>query len=262
MLRLGLLLTPLIFCLCFALFVPFFSPYDANSTDLSAVRLAPSWAHFLGTDTLGRDLFTRIAYALRTSFIVGFGASFLAIIFALFYVFLARFFLYSVFMRALDAFLAFPALLLAMFFQSFLGGSLGVMVLVIAATHWCVVAKIFDSEIIKFQKLDFYLCAIVLGSTQFKAMLNEILPASLNLLIILFVLNVAHAIGNEATLSYFNLGVALGEPSLGVLLSDASKAIFIGAWWMIVFPLLALLMLILPLLALANALQDRLGVKI
>ena len=262
MLKNLLILSPFLLCALFTIFVPLINSENADLTALHSARLAPSLQHFFGTDFLGRDLFLRLANALRTSFLTGFLASFLSLVLAIFYVFLARLTFYNAFIRALDALLALPALLVVMFCQSFLGGSLSVMIAVIALTHWCVIAKSLDSEVTRFSKSDFYLCALGLGASKFKLLWREVLPASANLLLVLFILNVAHAISNEATLSFFNLGVGVGEACLGVLLNEASRALFIGDWWLILLPLLALLMMILPLLALANLLQDRLGVKL
>ncbi|NDJ27754.1 ABC transporter permease [Campylobacter sp. MIT 12-8780] len=257
-----LILSPFLFCLLFALFVPLLSPYDANLVDLSQARQYPSFKHFFGTDLLGRDLFVRCAYALRVSFFVGFIASFLALTIALVYAFVSRLFLHTFFLGVIDALLALPSLIIVMFVQSFLGANLFVMACIIALAHFAYIVKLLDNEIDKVQKTDFYLSAIVLGSTRLKALLRQVLPASLNIILVIFILNIAHAIGNEASLSFFGLGVNLGEASLGILLSEGAKAIFIGAWWLVVFPLFFLLLLILPLLALANFLQDSLGVKI
>ncbi|TQR32417.1 ABC transporter permease [Campylobacter sp. MIT 99-7217] len=256
--KISLSLAALSLCFLYALAVPLFSD-NANLINLEAINLAPSLEHFFGTDSLGRDLFTRLALALRISFLVGFVSSFLALFIAIFYVFLARLYFYNFFMRILDAFLAFPTLLLVMFFQSFFEGNLSTMIIILALTHWCIIAKSLDSELKRLSKSDFYLCAIALGSTKFKALLKELMPASFSLILILFILNIAHAISNEATLSFFNLGVKLGEASLGTLLNEASKAFFTGSWWQIIFPLLALLMLIMPLLSLANLAQKGLA---
>ena len=84
----------------------------------------------------------------------------------------------------------------------------------------------------------------------------------MNLLLVLFILNIAHAISHEATLSFFGLGVSLDEVSLGRLLDEGAKTVFIGAWWLVIFPVAFLLMLILPLLALASNLQGNLGVRV
>lgn len=248
-----LLFSPFIICVLFALFVPFISSHSVNLNELANARMSPNLSHFFGTDLLGNDLFTQIAYALRVSFFVGFVAAFMSIVLAIIYTLLARCFFYDFFIRSLDAILAFPNLLLIMFFQSFFGGNLLMMAFIIALGHFAFIAKLLDSELNRLMKSDFYLCALALGSTRLKAFYTDLLPACINLLFVLFVLNVAHSIGSEATLSFFGLGVNLDEVSLGKLLNEGAKAIFTGTWWLIVFPVVFLLALILPLFAFASS---------
>lgn len=257
-----LFLSPLIMCILIAIFVPIFSHFEPNFSDLDKSNLAPNFTHFFGTDLLGRDLFTQIAYALRISIFVGFASAFLSVIFAIFYVLLARFLFYNFLMRSLDAILALPSLILIMFFQAIFGGNLLTMCLIIALSHFAAMAKLLDSELNSLMKSDFYLCAISLGSTKFRAFIRDLLPACVNLFLVLFIFQIAHAISNEAVLSFFGFGVSLDDFSLGRLLNDGAKAVFIGAWWLILFPVLFLLFLILPLLNFANLMQDKLGVKI
>ncbi|WP_291950484.1 ABC transporter permease [Campylobacter sp.] len=239
-----------------ALFAPFLSTHDPILIDLNTAKIPPNLTYIFGTDILGRDIFSRILYALRVSLFVGVSAAFLSIIFALIYVFISRFFAYVFFSRLLDMLLALPSLLVIMFFQSFLVGSLWSMIFIIALGHFAFAAKVVDNQLNKFQKLEFYQNAIVLGSTRLKALFNELLPACLNLLFVLFILHIAHSITAEATLSFFGLGVELSTPSLGNMLNDVSKAVFLGFWWMIIFPVVFILLLILPLLALANDIQE------
>ena len=262
MLRISLTIIPFIACAVFALVVPYFSQYALDSSGLESAKIAPNFTHFFGTDLLGKDLFTQIAYGLRVSILVGFSASFMAIIFAIAFVLISRCFFYNFFMRSLDAILAMPNLLIVLFFQSFLGGGLLTMSFVIALGHFAFIAKVLDSAVDSAMKSEFYLCAISLGSTRFRAFYNDLLPPCINLLAVLFVINIAHSISHEATLSFFGLGVPLDCASLGVLLGDGARAIFSGAWWIVVYPVIFLLALMLPLLGVASALQNRFGVKI
>lgn len=255
-----LFLTPLWLLIILAFFVPYFSVYDINLGSLSALYEAPNLEHFFGTDNLGRDLFTRLFYALRSSIFIGFSAALLTILLAVFYVFLARF--CEALMRFLDMFLALPFLLLMMFFQSFISGGYVSMILLIALVHWPFVAKLLASELKRLECLEFYQAALVLGSSKTKAFFSELLPPCFSILMVLFILNIIHAISTEATLSFFGLGLAFEIPSLGTMLNDASKAIFLGAWWLVIFPLLALLLLILPLLFLSAYLQKYFGIKL
>ncbi|ARE81096.1 ABC transporter permease [Campylobacter helveticus] len=260
--RVFYILSPLFLVLLLAFLTPFISSYNPNFGDINKIHIAPNLGHLFGTDILGRDLFTRIFYAIKTSFFIGFISSFLTLALALFYVLLARLLFYEFFMRLLDMFLALPFLLLMMFFSSFMEGNFISMVLIIALTHWSFVAKLFANELKRLESLEFYQASLVLGSTKIRAFFRDLLPPCFSLLSVLFVLNIIHAIGTEATLSFFGLGLGFEIASLGNILNEASKAIFIGAWWMVVYPLLALLVLILPLLALSVYLRKYLGVRL
>lgn len=242
--------------------MPLFSSYDPHFGNINAIYIAPNLKHILGTDMLGRDLFTRILYGIKTSFFIGLLSSFLTLVLALFYIFVARLFFYTFFMRLLDMFLALPFLLLMMFFSGFMRGNDLSIILIIALTHWSFVAKLFASELKRLENLEFYQAALVLGSTKTKAFFKDLLPPCFSLLSVLFVLNIVHAISTEATLSFFGLGLDFEIASLGNILNEASKAVFIGAWWIVLYPLLALLILILPLLALSAYLRKYFGVNL
>lgn len=252
---------PLIFLVFCALFAPFLAPFDILESHLNHLHQAPNLTYFLGTDFLGRDVFSRLLFALRNSLFVGVCSSLLSIFFTLFYLFLARCFFYTFWMRILDLFLALPAFLLMMFFQSFIGVNIFLMIFLIALVHWPFMARIIESELKRLENLDFYKANIVLGRTKFRAFFKDLMPALKSLIFILFIFNIVHAIATEATLSFFGLGLGFDMPTLGTLLNESSKAIFIGAWWMILFPLLTLLFLFLPLLWLGNFLQKIWGVR-
>lgn len=166
-------------------------------------------------------------------------------------------FLYAYF----RVFLALPAFLLMMFFQSMITSDVFLMIFLIALIHWCFIARIIESELKRLENLDFYKANIVLGRTKFRAFFKDLIPALKTLIFTLFIFNIVHAIATEATLSFFGLGLGFEIPTLGTLLSESSKAVFIGAWWMILFPLLSLLLLFLPLLWLGNFLQKIWGIR-
>ncbi|EDP4202669.1 ABC transporter permease subunit [Campylobacter jejuni] len=256
-----IILAPLIFLFLCALFAPFLTPFDILSTHLENLHQAPNFTYILGTDFLGRDLFSRLLFALRNSLLIGVGESLLSIIFALCYLFLARCFFYVFWMRILEFFLALPAFLLMMFFQSMITSDVFLMIFLIALIHWCFIARIIESELKRLENLDFYKANIVLGRTKFRAFFKDLIPALKTLIFTLFIFNIVHAIATEATLSFFGLGLGFEIPTLGTLLSESSKAVFIGAWWMILFPLLSLLLLFLPLLWLGNFLQKIWGIR-
>ncbi|TKX31913.1 ABC transporter permease [Campylobacter aviculae] len=259
MLKIILYLIPLVCLSICALFAPILAPFDVLTTHLQDLYHAPNLIYILGTDFLGRDLFSRLLFALRNSLFIGICSSFLSICFAIFYLLWARLFFYGFWMRILELFLAFPAFLLMMFFQSLIHINIFLIIFLIALMHWCFIAKVIESELKRLETLEFYKASIVLGRTSLKIFFKDLLPALKSLFFILFIFNIIHAIATEATLSFFGFGIEF--PTLGILLSEFSKAAFVGAWWVILFPLLTLVSLFLPLLWLGNFLQDRWGIK-
>ncbi|WP_027327394.1 ABC transporter permease [Helicobacter pametensis] len=248
------------------LFLPFFVclicvfiPIDDNLISLAQSKLSPSLTHWFGTDLLGRDLFWRIIASFKISFVVGFGASSLSLVFALIFVVFFYFVCPALGYRIIELFLALPSLIFVMFVQSFFHGGVLTMIFVIALGHWAMIAKVLSDEIHKIHKQDFYQCSRMLGISKFRALWSEVLPACLNVLVILWILNFSHAIGNEATLSFFGLGIEPSKASLGNILADSAKAIFVGGWWMIVFPIAALMFMILPMLFSAHHFQRKEG---
>lgn len=257
-----LFLSPFFILVFLAILAPLIAPYPKNLTDLEAIKLAPSFTHLFGTDLLGRDLYTSLLYALQNSLFIGVFASLLSLFIALIFVLIAHLFAYNFFMRILEMCLAIHGLILMMIFQSFFQGNILVISILLALTSWMYLAKMLDGAFQKYKSMDFYTCALMLGASKFRALVSEILPACVNLIFVLFILNIGHSISHEATLSFFGLGVPIGEFSLGTLLSDGAKGLFLGAWWLVLFPSLVLLFLILPLLAFANAMQDKFGMKL
>lgn len=241
----------------------FFLPISLFAfNNLDEIFFPPSLNHFLGTDYLGRDIFLRILQAIRNSLLASFACSFLSIIFGIIYVFMARFSFYIFFINFLNIFLALPSLLFVMIFQSNFESDVFGMILVIALTHWAYVAKTIDSKLNYLEKMEFYECALVLGSSKIKAFFKELMPACFGVLSILFVINIIHFIYSESLLSFFGIGFSLNTPSLGNLLNEANNAFSYGAWWAVLFPVFAILFIILILFYLNSKLQDYFGEKI
>lgn len=245
-------LCSLFFVVALAVFVPIFSPFSGAGVDLSVSKLPPNSTFIFGTDFLGRDLLTRCCEGLRVSLFVGLlGGSltlFLGVIFAVFASLFAREFWLGLF----EILLSTPSLLIALFVQSLFGGGLILAIFVISLMHFAFVAKVVEAEFYALKKSDFYQHCVVCGYSKPRLLLTQLLPNAAPLLLTLFVLNFAHAITTEATLSFFGLGVGLGEASLGTLLSEGANAIFIGGWWLVVLPVVVFLLLLMPLLHFAN----------
>lgn len=244
------------FCVLFVLY-----PYDAYLTNLNEIKMPPSLYHLFGTDMLGRDLLARCIKAVQNSIIIGFFASFLTIVLGLICAILAGTFARSFWLGLFDVLLALPSLILAMFMQSVFNGGVLTTIIILALTHFAFVAKILDAEFFILKKNDFYLCAILLGSSKIKALFKELIPNCFHIILILFIFNIAHAIIAEAGISFFGFGINLEDISLGKLLNEGANAIFFDAWWMFIFPIIIFLLLLMPLFMINNYLQNKFGVN-
>ena len=238
----------------------FIFAYDLNNLD--EIYQAPSLFHIFGTDYLGRDVFLRILIAIKNSLLAGVICSFLTIFFGIFYVFLARFSFYNFFINLLNMFLALPSFIFIMLFQSFFQGGILEMIFIIALGHWAYVAKIIDTKINYFEKMDFYECALVLGCSKIRAFFKEFIRACFGIFSVLFVINIIHFIYSESLLSFFGIGFSVNTPSLGNLLNEANQAFIYGAWWAVFFPIMAIFLIVLFLFYISSILQNYFGEKL
>ena len=253
-----------VFFVILAVFAPFFAPFDPNFSDFQNVNLAPSQTHIFGTDFMGRDLLSRVFYALRTSLIVGVGASFITTLIASFYAYIATLnsnFIKEFFDRLIDAFLSLPSIIFIMIFSSISGGRLFAIILIIGLCSWMQSAKVILGALKTMLKSDFIAQAKINGATHFKLIFFEALPNLKALLFTLFGINAAHAIAMEATLSFFGVGSDLSAISLGLMLNESTQALFMGSWWVVLFPGAVLFLLILSFAILSTSSNGK-GIKI
>ena len=237
-----------VFFVILAIFAPFFAPFDPNFSDFQNVNLAPNQTHIFGTDFMGRDLLSRVFYALRTSLVVGVGASFITTLIASFYAYIATLnsnFIKELFDRLIDAFLSLPSIIFIMIFSSISGGRLFTIILIIGLCSWMQSAKVILGALKTMLKSDFIAQAKINGATHFK----------------LFGINAAHAIAMEATLSFFGVGSDLSAISLGLMLNESTQALFMGSWWVVLFPGVVLFLLILSFAILSTSSNGK-GIKI
>lgn len=248
----------LVFLAIFAKEVAPFNPLEDNLMD---INLPPSHTHILGCDFLGRDLFSLILYALRISLIVGFFSAFFTIVITCLYALGSLIKPLSPLLdMLLDIFLALPSLLVIMFALTLFGGSIASMVLIIALAHWPFCARTVIEEFKGIRRSDFYIASIASGATPFRAFIHDVLPALGSLLLVLFIINFAHAIGMEALLSFFGLGV--DAPSFGNILNNGINALLSDAWHIIAFPCVAIFLLIVSLFGISLHVQEYFGIRL
>jgi peptide/nickel transport system permease protein len=241
-----------------SIFAPWLAPYDPNHIDLKQVLMAPSQAHLLGTDTLGRDVFSRIIFGSRVSLKVGFVAVGLATLIGLLVGALAGYYggwVDSALMRLVDLMLCFPAFFLILAVIAVLEPSIWNIMAVIGLTSWMGVARLVRAEFLSLREREFVTAARALGAGDVRLILRHMLPNALAPVMVSATLGVAGAILTESALSFLGLGVQPPTPSWGNILTAGKDNIEI-AWWLSVFPGLAILVTVMSYNLLGEGIRE------
>lgn len=215
------------------------SPFEPNEMDMDQIYAPPGVPHLLGTDHLGRDVFSRLLAGGKVTLSIAVGSVLLSFVIGLLYGGISGYFggwVDVVMMRLLEAFLAIPTLIIILTFQVFMHGSLLHMILIIGLTGWFVTARIVRSEFIKLREAEFVKMAKMLGTPTWKIISGHLLRNSMHAVFIVTLFNFASAIFIEASLSFLGIGVPPSIPSWGNMLYYAQNDILIGAWWIGLFP--------------------------
>jgi len=242
-----------------ALFAPWIAPDDPAAQNLPARLESPSRVHWMGTDELGRDTFSRTIYGARVSLFVsvsvvlGCGTSGLAI--GLLAGFIGGWFDRFVNLLLINAFLSFPGILLAIAFAAFFGPGIGKVILALIITGWAGYARLARAQVLKVKELEFILAARSLGAANLRLMLRHLLPNILQPVLIQATIGMAGAILAESTLSFLGLGVLAPVPSWGSMLNDARSHLF-DAPHLVIFPALAVMTAVLAFNLLGDAWRD------
>lgn len=262
---LALALTVIAGVVACALLAPLLAPYAPDDQifdglSLDGAPLPPSAQFLLGTDTLGRDLLSRLIYGARTSLLIGLVANGTAVMIGLAVGVLAGYFsglFGSVLMRFTDLMTAFPALLLAIVLAALLKPSLWIVAMVIAMVNWVQVARIGYTETRSLAERDFILAERAMGAGNVRILALHILPHLVPTAIVWGTLGIATTVLLEATLSFLGIGVQPPEPSWGNIVFE-SQSYFQSAPWLVFFPGAAILATALAFNLVGDALRDRL----
>lgn len=242
-----------------ALFAPWIAPYDPAAQNLPARLEAPSRAHWLGTDELGRDVLSRVLHGARVSVTVGLSVVLSCATLGLLVGSVSGYF-GSWFDRLtnavlINAFLSFPGILLAIAFAAFLGPGLEKVVLALTVTGWAAYARLARAQVLKVKELDFVLAARSLGASPVRIIARHLLPNILPPVLVQATIGMASAILAESTLSFLGLGVLAPMPSWGAMVNDARGHLF-DAPHLVLFPALAVMAAVLAFNLLGDALRD------
>jgi len=262
--RLGMAIT--IFFFILAIFVPVVFPYNARvDSDLMNQLLPPSSQHPMGTDEQGRDVMNRIGQGARASLGVGISAVMIALLIGTSIGLISGFVgktpdLLTMF--AMDVLLSFPALLLAIAVVALLGPGLRNSLLAITIVSIPVYARIARSTVLSVKQQEYVNAAHAVGAPSVRILFRHVLPNSLSPIIVASTLGIATAILEIAALGFLGLGQQPPYPEWGAMLADSVKYLTSGAWWVLVFPGIAIMLTVLGLNLLGDGLRDALDPRL
>lgn len=243
-----------------AILAPLICPYDPYTQDLRNALAKPSAEHILGTDTYGRDLFTRIVYGARISLIIGLIPSIIAIIIGTVMGLMAGFLGKTadfIIMRIADIVLSFPSLLLAMVIMYTLGPSLLNLFIALSIINWGMTARTVRAQTLQLREKEFVEAARSVGVKNWTIMFRHILPNCIPSLIVIFTLDIPSAIMSEASLSFLGVGAKPPEASWGLMVSE-NRDNLTKAPWVALFPGIAIMLLVLAFNFVGDAMRDAL----
>ena len=245
-----------------ALLAPFLSPYDPNEMTLNMMA-GPSGENVLGTDDLGRDLFSRILWGTQISLFVGVATVAIALFFGVLLGVLAGYYggwIDMIIMRYIDLQWAFPNFIIAVYLVAVFGTGLLNVIVAIALAFLDDFARVARSMVLTLKEEQYIDAARVQGFSDMRIMLRHILPNAMAPIIVLATVSVSYAILGEATLSFLGLGVSTDTPTWGLILADG-RSFISRAWWLGVFPGLAIMLVVLSINFIGDALRDALDVR-
>lgn len=249
-----------------ALFAPALAQHDPAKTNVAKRLLPPMWQekgnpdHLLGTDNLGRDVWSRILYGSQVSLLVGICAVVVAGLIGVIIGLVSGYYggwMDAVLMRTTDAFLAIPNILFMLVILAVMGPSLVTLIFVLGFTNWTTYARMVRGEVLSIKERDFVRAARAVGASDFRIISKHILPNVLSSFIVISTLSVATTIILEASLSFLGLGIQPPEVSWGGMLSDGRQYLA-TSWWVATFPGVAITITVLGIIFLGDFLRDTL----
>jgi len=247
-----------------ALFAPLLAPQDPLMQDLFAARMPPFWESgadpnfLLGTDSLGRDVLSRIIYGARIALGVALVAGLLTCLIGSLLGLIAGYFRGwpdLVISRFVDIWMAFPPVLFSILLIAVIGTGLSSIIIAVVVIDWTRFARVIRAEAMSQGAMDYVASAQVSGRKRFSIMLTEILPNVLPTIVVLLTLEMGIAVIVEAILSFVNLSISTDDPTWGSMIAEGRLSIH-QAWWVLVFPLVALFLTVLSFSQLGEGLKD------
>ncbi len=248
-----------------AVFAPWIAPKDPLAQDLFLGRLPPFWVngaepgYLLGTDSLGRDVLSRIIFGARIALAVALVAGTVTCVIGAMLGLMAGFlrgWVDLVISRLIDIWMAFPPVLFSILLIAVLGPGLMSIIIAIVVIDWTRFARVVRAEAMAQGAMDYVASARVVGRGRVGTMWREILPNVLPTIVVLLTLEMGIAVIVEAILSFVNLSIATDDPTWGGMIAEGRTSVY-QAWWVLVFPLVTLFLTVLAFSQLGEGLKDR-----
>ena len=243
-----------------AIFTPLIAPYDYAYQDLNLGPSGPSAAHLLGTDTLGRDLLTRMMYGSRISLMVGFLATMVALVIGVLWGTIAGFAggrTDAIMMRIVDVLYGIPFIILIILLMVIFGRNLVLLFMAIGAVEWLTMSRIVRSQVMSLSQQEFVLSAEAMGVSKKDIISRHLIPNAIGPVIVYATLTVPQIMLLEAFLSFLGLGVQAPMSSWGLLIRDGAVSME-EYWWLLIFPSLAFSLTLFSLNFIGDGLRDAL----
>ncbi|MBI2524540.1 MAG: ABC transporter permease [Candidatus Rokubacteria bacterium] len=247
-----------------AVLAPLLAPWDPHKPDTRRILVRPSSSHWLGTDQIGRDVLSRVLYGSRISLAVGFISVGIATVIGIILGSAAGYhggLADAVIMRLVDLMLVFPRFFLLLAVLAFLQPSIWTIMAVIGLTGWMGVARLVRAEFLTLKEREFVIWSESVGASASRVIFRHILPNAMAPVLVAMTLGIPAAILTESGLSFLGLGVQPPYATWGNILNDGKDSIEI-AWWMSVYPGLAILVTVLSYNLLGEGIRDALDPRL
>lgn len=221
----------------FAILAPMFSSWDYAEINTSLKNIAPNGEHLFGTDSYGRDLWTRLWYGTRISLFVAVAAIIIDVVIGVTYGLISGYFggkVDSIMQRIQEIINSIPTLVVLIILLMFMKPSLGTIIIALAFTEWIGMSRITRAQVLKVKEEEYVLASRTLGAKDFFIIFKEILPNIYSQMIIMVMMSIPNAIFYEAYLSFIGLGLPIPEASLGTLINDGYKSFLVYPYIMLI----------------------------
>jgi peptide/nickel transport system permease protein len=257
------IVTILLVCTIFA---PLLAPHDPTLISMLDAKLAPgeNSSYFLGTDVMGRDMLSRLIYGARSAMFMAGVALGTGALFGTMLGLISGYrggWVDALAMRAADAALGFPTILVAMIIVVLMEAGMGIIILAVALTVWARFARMIRGEVLAVKELDFVTAAKIAGVSSPVIIWRHIFPNTINVLMVITSLQVGPVILLEASLSFLGLGLPPGAPAWGIMVAEG-RTVILDDWWLSLFPGLAITIVVLAFNFFGDWLRDTLDPKL